>query len=138
MGGSSGLTTAVYVAVAWLLINWWPHDNLNRVTSGDWNRLAMVEYGFHLPLMLAARRYSPGSLSAGFAWSQSGREIEYTVGSNIWSVPAARHDDPRRSSGLVGSRVQGLDKRPQSVQLKHNLPAQPVLQHSLRQPERPA
>ncbi len=53
MGRSARLTTAAYLAIAFLLINWWPHDNLHRITSGDWSRLVLVEYGFHLPLMLA-------------------------------------------------------------------------------------
>ncbi len=53
MGRSARLTTAAYLGIAFLLINWWPHDNLHRMTSGDWNRLVLVEYGFHLPLMLA-------------------------------------------------------------------------------------
>jgi len=50
---SPRLTTAAYLAVAFLLVNWWPHDNLHRMTSGDWADLVLVEYGFHLPLMLA-------------------------------------------------------------------------------------
>jgi hypothetical protein len=53
LGRSPRLTTAAYLAVAFLLVNWWPHDNLHRMTSGDWMRLVLVEYGFHLPLMLA-------------------------------------------------------------------------------------
>lgn len=53
MGGSSGLATAAYLAIAFLLVNWWPHDNLHRVTNGDWNRVVVVEYGFHIPLMVA-------------------------------------------------------------------------------------
>jgi hypothetical protein len=53
MGGSPGLTTAAYVAIAFLLLNWWPHDNMHRMTNGDWSRVVLVEYGFHLPLMLA-------------------------------------------------------------------------------------
>ncbi len=53
MGGSPGLTTAAYVAIAFLLLNWWPHDNMHRMTNGDWSRVVLVEYGFHLPLMIA-------------------------------------------------------------------------------------
>lgn len=53
LGRSPRLTIAAYIAVAFLLVNWWPHDNLHRMTSGDWMRLVLVEYGFHLPLMLA-------------------------------------------------------------------------------------
>lgn len=53
MAGSQSLATAAYLAIAFLLVNWWPHDNLHRMTNGDWSRLVLVEYGFHLPLMLA-------------------------------------------------------------------------------------
>ena len=53
MGGSPGLTTAAYVAIAFLLLNWWPHDNMHRMTNGDWSRVVLVEYAFHLPLMIA-------------------------------------------------------------------------------------
>jgi hypothetical protein len=53
MGRSSGLTAAAYLSVAWLLVNWWPHDNLHRVIGFDWSRLVLVEYGFHLPLLIA-------------------------------------------------------------------------------------
>jgi hypothetical protein len=53
MGGSPGLTTAAYVAIGFLLLNWWPHDNMHRMTNGDWSRVVLVEYAFHLPLMIA-------------------------------------------------------------------------------------
>ncbi len=53
MGRSAGLTAAAYLSVVWLLVNWWPHDNLHRVVGFDWSRLVLVEYGFHLPLLLA-------------------------------------------------------------------------------------
>ena len=53
MGRSPRLTTAAYLAVAWLLVNWWPHDNLHRVAGGDWSGLVLIEYGFHVPLMLS-------------------------------------------------------------------------------------
>ncbi len=68
MGRPPRLTTGAYLAVAFLLINWWPHDNMHRMTSGDWSRLVLVEYGFHLPLMLA------GALLAWFFVSLARRE----------------------------------------------------------------
>lgn len=49
------LTYAAYAAIAWLLVSWWPHDNLHRVTlTGNWTGLLRIEYGFHLTLMVAA------------------------------------------------------------------------------------
>jgi len=48
------LTYGAYVATAWLLVSWWPHDNLHRVTvAGNWRGLLGIEYGFHLTLMVA-------------------------------------------------------------------------------------
>ncbi len=48
------LSYAAYAAIAWLLVSWWPHDNLHRVTvAGNWAGLLRIEYGFHLTLMAA-------------------------------------------------------------------------------------
>ena len=45
----------VYLAIAWQLVSWWPHDNLHLSTSiNDLNGLLMIEYGFHMTLMLSA------------------------------------------------------------------------------------
>jgi C4-dicarboxylate transporter len=52
-GVSPRLATAAYLSIAFLLANWWLHDYMHRVTNGDWNRIVLVEYGFHLPLMVA-------------------------------------------------------------------------------------
>jgi hypothetical protein len=54
MGVSPGLSIATYISIAWLLVNWWPHDSLHRVLGLEWSRLLLIEYGFHLPLLLAA------------------------------------------------------------------------------------
>lgn len=67
MGGPRGLTVAAYLAVAFLLANWWPHDALHRATSYDWTRLVLIEYGFHLPLIAA------GAVLAWFFMSIDGR-----------------------------------------------------------------
>jgi len=49
------LTYAAYAAIVWLLVSWWPHDNLHRVTiAGNWGGLLGIEYGFHLTLMASA------------------------------------------------------------------------------------
>jgi hypothetical protein len=53
MGRSPGLTAAAYISITWFLVNWLPHDSLHRVIGFDWSRLVLVEYGFHLPLLLA-------------------------------------------------------------------------------------
>jgi hypothetical protein len=49
------LTYATYASLAWLMLSWWPHDNLHRVTPvGDWTGLLGIEYAFHLTLMVAS------------------------------------------------------------------------------------
>jgi hypothetical protein len=48
----SRLELAAFVAIAWSLVSWWPHDNLHRVTH-DWTGLAMIEVGFHVTLILS-------------------------------------------------------------------------------------
>jgi hypothetical protein len=53
-GQSRGLTLLTYLSTAWLLINWWPHDNLHRVVGSNFSRLIWIEYGFHVTLIAAA------------------------------------------------------------------------------------
>lgn len=43
-----------YVAIAWQLVSWWPHDNLHMATGMDLDALLLIEYGFHLTLILSA------------------------------------------------------------------------------------
>ena len=53
-GQGRGLTLLTYLSIGWLLINWWPHDNLHRVIRFDFARLIWIEYGFHVTLIAAA------------------------------------------------------------------------------------
>ena len=48
----SKLGLAAFVAIAWSLVSWWPHDNFHRVTH-DWTGLAMIEVGFHVTLIVS-------------------------------------------------------------------------------------
>jgi hypothetical protein len=51
----------LYVAIAWSLVSWWPHDNMHISNAHDnWGRLLMIEYMFHVTLIAAA---------IGMAWS---------------------------------------------------------------------
>lgn len=52
-GSSRGAQTALYVSGAWVLGNWWLHDSLHMTNSSDYWSLAVIEYGFHVTLMLA-------------------------------------------------------------------------------------
>jgi hypothetical protein len=53
VGGSALRTWAIYLSIGWLLVSWWPHDNLHIHNGMDMQGLLYIEYGFHLTLMLA-------------------------------------------------------------------------------------
>lgn len=49
------LTVLTRLAIAWLLIAWWPQDNFYRLAEKtDWPRQAALVYGFNITLMIAA------------------------------------------------------------------------------------
>jgi hypothetical protein len=51
----NALTVAAYLAIVFMLVSWWPHDNLHRVLShGDFAGLARIEYIFHVTSIAAA------------------------------------------------------------------------------------
>jgi hypothetical protein len=54
LGASSrGWTFAAYLAIAWVLGNWWAHDSLHIHNGFDLIPLLRIEYGFHVTLMIA-------------------------------------------------------------------------------------
>jgi hypothetical protein len=46
-------TIAAYVATAWLLGNWWLHDNLHISNGANINGLIAIDYAFHVTLIVA-------------------------------------------------------------------------------------
>jgi len=50
---SAGLARAAHLSIAWLLINWWPHDSLHLHVGLNLGRLIVIEYVFHITLILA-------------------------------------------------------------------------------------
>ena len=51
---SPALGRAAHLAIAWLLLNWWPHDSLHmHFEGGTAGALLAIEYGFHFTLMIA-------------------------------------------------------------------------------------
>lgn len=52
-GGASLKVWAMYLSIAWLLVSWWPHDNLHIHNGMDLQGLLYIEYGFHVTLMAA-------------------------------------------------------------------------------------
>jgi hypothetical protein len=45
---------AMYLSIGWLMVSWWPHDNLHIHNGMDMQGLLYIEYGFHFTLMIAA------------------------------------------------------------------------------------
>jgi hypothetical protein len=48
------LATATYVSIAWMLLSWWPHDNMHIHNGGNLSGIIKIDYGFHATLILAA------------------------------------------------------------------------------------
>lgn len=43
----------LYLAITWLLINWWTHDGLHKMNGMNLQGLLYIEYGFHVTLIIA-------------------------------------------------------------------------------------
>ncbi|MEV6394317.1 AMP-binding protein [Streptomyces sp. NPDC051907] len=54
-GGPRGLAAAAHLSLVWLLVSWWPRDNLYRLAAQqDWPRQAALGSAFNVTLMVAA------------------------------------------------------------------------------------
>ena len=53
-GASQGLTRAAHIALSWIFIQWWPHDNMHMVAGDDLARILLIDYIFHVSLMVAS------------------------------------------------------------------------------------
>jgi len=42
------------LSLSWLIGSWWVHDGLHRANGHDLSGLLMIEYGFHVTLIIAA------------------------------------------------------------------------------------
>lgn len=51
---SKSLVRWTYVSICWMLLTWWPHDNLHKVNGENLQGLIYIEYGFHVTLIIAA------------------------------------------------------------------------------------
>ncbi len=47
-------TYLAFISLIWLLISWWPHDNLHKMIGLDMGKLLLIEYGFHFTLIIAS------------------------------------------------------------------------------------
>ena len=74
--GSSPRAWAAQLSLAWLLVSWWPHDNLHAHIGDDMQALLYLEYGFHVTLMVAgavlAYLFLTMALRAGEAGGDAG------------------------------------------------------------------
>jgi len=48
------LAGTMYIAISWLLVTWWPHDNMHIHNAMNIDGLIVIEYLFHVTLMIAA------------------------------------------------------------------------------------
>src|SRR5688572_1571342 len=57
-------TVAAYLSLAWLLTNWWSHDNMHAHNGENLDGLIRIEYGYHVTLVIAALIVAPWFLKA--------------------------------------------------------------------------
>jgi hypothetical protein len=51
---SRGRALAMYLALGWFLVSWWPHDNFHAQNGLNPLGLLFIEYSFHVTLIIAA------------------------------------------------------------------------------------
>jgi hypothetical protein len=51
--GSRATMWLSFIATAWLLISWWPHDNMHKHNGMDLAGLLVIDYLFHVSMMVA-------------------------------------------------------------------------------------
>jgi len=67
---------AMYLAIGYLMVSWWPHLNLHISTPiEDWQMLLYIDYGFHLPLEIAGAVLAYCAFSTFMSW-RSGKLAE--------------------------------------------------------------
>ena len=65
LGRPAGWTVLAYLAIVWLLVAWWPQDNLYRLAAKtDWPRQAALVLAFNVTLMLAAAALAAFAVSS--------------------------------------------------------------------------
>ncbi len=54
----------MFIALPWMLVSWWPHDNLHVHNGMNLQGLLYIEYGFHLTLIIASLILTYGFLTS--------------------------------------------------------------------------
>ncbi len=62
---SRPMAVAQYASAAWMLGNWWIHDNLHYVNGLNMDGLLVIVVGFHLTLVVAAAVLCYGLATGG-------------------------------------------------------------------------
>lgn len=67
---------AMYLAIGYLMVSWWPHLNLHISTPIDnWQMLLYIDFLFHLPLEIAGAVLAYCAFSIFMSW-RSGKLAE--------------------------------------------------------------
>jgi hypothetical protein len=67
---------AMYLAIGYLMVSWWPHLNLHISTPiEDWQMLLYIDFLFHLPLEIAGVVLAYCAFSIFMSW-RSGKLAE--------------------------------------------------------------
>jgi hypothetical protein len=67
---------AMYLAIGYLMVSWWPHLNLHISTPIDnWQMLLYIDFLFHLPLEIAGTVLAYCAFSIFMSW-RSGKLAE--------------------------------------------------------------
>ena len=51
---AKNLAVAAFIAISWLLVSWWPHDNAHINNGLEPAGLLVIDYVFHLTLIISA------------------------------------------------------------------------------------
>jgi hypothetical protein len=65
LGAPRGISILAFVAIAWTLISWFPHDNLHAHYGESMRAIALLSWGFHVTLGVS------GALLAAFLHAAS-------------------------------------------------------------------
>jgi hypothetical protein len=59
---------AMYLAIGYLMVSWWPHLNMHNANGFDLGGLLVIDFLFHLPLEIAGAVLAYGFLSLLLEW----------------------------------------------------------------------
>ena len=57
---SNKLSKLVFFSISWLLVSWWPHDNMHIHNGYSINGVLFIDYFFHLTVIIATLIISLG------------------------------------------------------------------------------